>query len=582
MAKKKKIDFGFTPSEYQERIFDFIQNGHGNAVVEALAGSAKTTTAVSAMKLIPKTEKCLFIAFNKSIVNELSEKLENNKNVTVRTAHSLGLLMCNRNIEGGFTIDDYKYRVFLKNNIDRLSETANKKLSRVQKANFIDNITSLVNFSRLNLCQSSKEVLSISEKYDIPLIGDEVDVVLKALEWGKTNPTKIDYVDMLWLPNELDMNPRGMQYDWIFCDECQDFSLAMVKLFFKCFKRGTRFMSVGDKKQSINQFAGSSEEAFTMMKEQPNTQIFELPITYRCCKKVVELAKEFVPNIVAKEGAIDGEIIDESHIKDIKDGDMVLCRTKAPLVKLYTMLLKNKVKCYIKGNDIGSNLKSIVERYDIKDLNRDMRLDGLFVRLYATLFEERNKLMATRGLDYQDATLSEYIMNQYDTINTLQILSENCMTKSALLKNIDKIFTDDEDGVCLSTVHKAKGLEADNVYILCRSSMPSKLAEKEWEKEQEDNLIYVAYTRAKKRLGFVSEKEVKPMGSAMKPEQILNELRAIELIVCKILGQEPVEIENKPENARKNIEFATVVEKPITKNNVRKLSKKRKSLLDNL
>ena len=261
---------------------------------------------------------------------------------------------------------------------------------------------------------------------------------------------------------------------------------------------------------------------------------------------------------------------------------MVLCRTKAPLVKLYTMLLKNKVKCYIKGNDIGSNLKSIVERYDVKDLNRDMRLDGLFVRLYATLFEERNKLMATRGLDYQDATLSEYIMNQYDTINTLQILSENCMTKSALLKNIDKIFTDDEDGVCLSTVHKAKGLEADNVYILCRSSMPSKLAEKEWEKEQEDNLIYVAYTRAKKRLGFVSEKEVKPMGSAMKPEQILNELRAIELIVCKILGQEPVEIENKPENARKNIEFATVVEKPITKNNVRKLSKKRKSILDNL
>lgn len=40
-------------------------------------------------------------------------------------------------------------------------------------------------------------------------------------------------------------------------------------------------------------------------------------------------------------------------------------------------------------------------------------------------------------------------------------------------------------GVCLSTVHKAKGLESENVYILCNSSMPSKLAVHDWEKQQE-------------------------------------------------------------------------------------------------
>ena len=42
----------FLPSEYQKIIFDFITNGIGNAVINAKAGSGKTTTLVEAMKLI--------------------------------------------------------------------------------------------------------------------------------------------------------------------------------------------------------------------------------------------------------------------------------------------------------------------------------------------------------------------------------------------------------------------------------------------------------------------------------------------------------------------------------------------------
>ena len=37
--------------------------------------------------------------------------------------------------------------------------------------------------------------------------------------------------------------------------------------------------------------------------------------------------------------------------------------------------------------------------------------------------------------------------------------------------------------------------------------MPSRLARRDWEIKSERNLIYVAYTRAKKSLNFVSEKE---------------------------------------------------------------------------
>ena len=62
----RKVKFDFIPSEYQEKFFDWVEHGVGNALIQARAGSGKSVTAVSSMKLIPKTEKCLFIAFNKS------------------------------------------------------------------------------------------------------------------------------------------------------------------------------------------------------------------------------------------------------------------------------------------------------------------------------------------------------------------------------------------------------------------------------------------------------------------------------------------------------------------------------------
>ena len=57
----------FVPSVYQQKIYDFITNGSGNAVVSAVAGSGKTTTLINAIKLIPKDKNLIFLAFNKSI-----------------------------------------------------------------------------------------------------------------------------------------------------------------------------------------------------------------------------------------------------------------------------------------------------------------------------------------------------------------------------------------------------------------------------------------------------------------------------------------------------------------------------------
>ena len=51
---KRKVKFDFVPSKYQEKFFDFIQHGVGNAVIEAKVGAGKNQTAIVSIKLIPK------------------------------------------------------------------------------------------------------------------------------------------------------------------------------------------------------------------------------------------------------------------------------------------------------------------------------------------------------------------------------------------------------------------------------------------------------------------------------------------------------------------------------------------------
>lgn len=554
----------FVPSKYQQGIFDFIQHGNGNAVINALAGSGKTSTIVNAVKLIPSTCNALFIAFNKEIVKELEKKLAGVKNVQVKTLHSLGLLMIRRNLGTNIEIDEYKYRTFIKKNIKQLSSADFDKMTTKLMQQYTDNVIQLCDLGRYNLAQCEKDLLQVSARHDIPIIDDECNAVLNVMKWGRENTTSIDFTDMVWLPYELTLNPIGLQYDYIFIDECQDLNAAQRELFLRCFRRGTRFIAVGDKKQAIYSFAGADAESFAKLQNLPNTTTLPLPISYRCPKKVVNLANQFVDTMECREGAPDGEIVHNVSIKDIHDGDMVLCRTKMPLIKLYMRYLRMGVKSYVRGQDIGLNLLRMVDKTEQIVLNVSLQKDGVFARLYDDLFEERNRLMIKRGMDLEDATLSNQIMNKYDSIKALEILAEGLTSARDLHDRIENVFAESADGVCLSTIHKAKGLEANNVYILCKTLMPSRLATQDWEKEQEQNLMYVAYTRAKYKLGFVSETEISPSAGMIDPSAALTELNYIENKICKLLNKTPQVIMDATEVAQYNLKSATIIEEKET------------------
>jgi len=564
MARKKKED-NYELSNYQLAIIDFIRNGNGNLVVEASAGSGKTYTLMKCVEEIPGDKSILLSAFNRDIANVLKRKSKDMFNVNVSTLHSLGLQMLQRNFpDESLILDEFKYKSYLNTNIKTLSSINTYSLNKREFARYMSNIEAFINFGRCYLCETVKDLEFIEDRYDITPIADEKEVALDILEYGKHNLSQIDYTDMIWLPNVLFCKPLGMQYDWIILDEAQDLSVCQREIALKCRKINTRMLFFGDGNQCVYAFSSADPESFKKLKELPNTISLPLSISYRCAKNIVDFAQKIVPTIEANNNGKEGQIKYNVGLDEIEDGDMVLCRNNAPLMQVYVDFIKQGKKCFIRGKDIGLNLKNMVKRTGIEVLNKNLQEDGVFVRLYDAVFDMINELVCKYNISYSDAVESASVSNRLDMIKALEILSDDINTSTELIDKISNIFSDrKKGGISLSTIHKAKGLEANNVYIACRHLMPSSKAKKDWEIRQEYNLMYVAYTRAKYILGFIDDKEFESFNA--KTSETVGRLKKIENQVNYILKKEKRKFEvNNVFIANDIIRHATKIEKPKT------------------
>ena len=539
--KKKEENKEYKPSKYQLAIYYFVEHGLGNAVISASAGSGKTYTIIKLLDYIPKDKKVLIVAFNRDIRQEIKAKVINagHKNVQVDTFHSLGYKILNANFNRRFVNTDpneYKYSNYISNNISQLSTINTFRLGK-QFSQYLSNIQNLVNFGRCYLSETVEDLDKVCERYGIICIADEKEVAVKVLEWGEKCLDEIDYTDMVWLPNTLHLDSKFYKYDWIIVDECQDLNMVEKDMLFTCRRMGTRMLFFGDKAQAIYSFSGADSEAFDKLRELEDTIQLPLSISYRCPKNIVEYVHYLVPTIeYDKKNKIKGEIIENANLSDVKDGDMILCRNNAPLAKIYIELLRNGIKTKILGKDYSANLSKTIKNTKEELLNVDLSMQGVFSKLYDIFYDLVETTMHKQNITKEEALTSSSIIAKLDEIKVLEILSEGLTTSKELQERINDIFTDNkESGIILSTIHKSKGLESPNVYIACKSLMPSKTAKQPWEIEQENNLIYVAYTRTKNKLGFLDETEFKQF-DAYNPETIRS-LKSKQYIIDKLYNK---------------------------------------------
>lgn len=123
--------------------------------------------------------------------------------------------------------------------------------------------------------------------------------------------------------------------------------------------------------------------------------------------------------------------------------------------------------------------------------------------LYDLYGEKFSKFVADECRKLEAKKQAMAAENMIDKRDTLIAIARECHSIDDLHNKLATLFSDDVPDIVFSTVHKAKGLESNMVWIINPSLMPHKMAKADWEKQQEQNIMYVAYTRSKNIIYYV-------------------------------------------------------------------------------
>lgn len=535
------------PSEQQIDIFEFVdreisnyQTGRptSNLAVEAVAGAGKTTVIVAAANLIPSNLNVAFLAFNKSIADELKKRLP--AHVKAKTLNGLGhgLLLPYLRGLGVVTPEVRTSRTF---------SIMSKLLTYPQMDEFKKDIKHLVAMCKSlgivpvgipdavgatdlsatdevlkDLCVQTGHMIDPATRN---FVFQKVREVL-AISFSDTNLYEggvIDYDDQKFITVCKRPNGRTLakpQYDVIIVDETQDLNITDIKLIEMVIKDNGLIIGVGDTFQSIYGFRSGGAETFSDFKDLFKTKTLPLDITYRCGSALVKHAQELVPSIKAGPNAITGSVesIQNWSSKTFKAQDMVLCRNNAPLIDFAFKLIKDRVPVFVKGRNIGKGLIGLIEdlaseKVWVPNPNRPGKsmpkwsCENVTVQtLVRKLDEWRRKqleIIDQDDTDNEDAKLK--IHDKYDSIMIFIADNKDGMVQS-VIDVIDGMFADDniENAVVCSTIHKSKGLEADRVYHYRRDLMYSGQINIGSQMQQERNLDYVARTRGKELYAYLA------------------------------------------------------------------------------
>jgi superfamily I DNA/RNA helicase len=297
-------------------------------------------------------------------------------------------------------------------------------------------------------------------------------------------------VDYAWFNNLI-----SQPYDCIFVDEAQDANEAQLDLIARHTHKDSRIIFVGDRNQAIYAFRGGDNNSIDRIIVRFNPENFIMPISYRNSKAVVRKVNELLPHIehYAAENAIEGLTadIDQTQFTNmVKAGDMVLCKHNAPLIKPAWQLISKGIKAVIIGKNIGSNMSDLIKKFD--EGNIDETLDNL----------QQHKTEKARKLNAAGKFAeSELFTDIADS--AINLLFELSSVEKAL-KFIDDIFSETRSGVSFSSIHKAKGLESQNVFILHPELLKTGSPTIEDKNSQEYNVTFVGLTRAIENMYFVT------------------------------------------------------------------------------
>ncbi len=504
-------------------------------VVNAVAGSGKTTTLIEYAKARPKNSRILYLIFNKSVQLEAEKKFEaaGLNNVTVRTAHSLAFQHV---VKGSrYKVNNKGYSSHEMVKLLDLAVEGNERHAEHILANHIKRLVACFCNSDKKRVKEIDYLATINEKKArtfasnlYALIQQKARVFLDLMQKGEIEMTHEFYL------KKFQLSQPDLGYDYILFDEGQDASPVMLDVFLK--QKAIKVI-VGDQHQQIYAWRFAVNALSCV-----NFKTLQLSTSFRFPKAIAELA---IRTLDWKNHLKDHEkvVINGMGTAGEPQTKAILARTNLGLLQQaidYIHDNPNNDQLYFEGNiNSYTYAEDGASLYDVLNLaqGRKARIKNELIRKMEDLEDLE---------DYVDSTGDEEIRL------LLKIVQEHGDEIPGLLNEIKARHAVKQDrtaaDMIFSTVHKSKGMEYDEVYLASDFINEETILKKRDEIEageldparliEEINLLYVAMTRAKCKLYI--DHELLPVG--IQPSEYIQTRKPHEKIT-ELLYPEAEEVE---------------------------------------
>ena len=397
--------------------------------------------------------------------------------------------------------------------------------------------------------------------------------VLSLYEEAKSERGVIDFEDVLLLTigilldrEDVAAQVRG-QYKHFVVDEYQDVSPLQQRLLDLWLGRRRQLCVVGDVSQTIYSFTGATPAFLTgFATRYEGARTVRLSRDYRSTPQVVSLANRVLsrsrrggggPHLPA--GAVElvaqrpsGPAVRfETYDDDIAEAEGAVAQVRrlqaagVPLSEIAILYRTNSqsevFEQALAGAQIGYLVRGGERFFEREEVKRAMAVVLGAARtekatLTGDLGQDARTVLAREGWSEEPPAPRGAVRERWDALNALVALAdEMAQTRGAdldafhteLRERADAQNAPTVEGVTLSSLHAAKGLEWDAVILagVCEGLLPISLAEGQAAIEEERRLLYVGVTRAREHL-VISYARARNAGgrAARKPSRFLDGL----------------------------------------------------------
>lgn len=355
----------------------------------------------------------------------------------------------------------------------------------------------------------------------------------QAYEDAKVKAQKVDWEDVLVLTlGMLRAEPRALahvqqQYRFFTVDEYQDISPLQHALLDAWLGNHSDLCVVGDPNQTIYSFTGATSEYLQNFGSRyQDANVIQLTRNYRSTQQIVSFANRLtIDSATVEPLRSEGEIglaprsLSFATVADecaalaagirtkldqgVKPSDIaVLYRVNGQSESIENALALAGIDYQVRGGERFFN------RPEVQNAIRAVRAESISPT-DKSLYQTVTDICRSLGWQTQQPTEKGSAREKWESLNSFLAITEE-LSEGASIQDFAKELDERQRSqhepikaaVTLSTIHAAKGLEWDFVFIigLTEGYLPISYAQTEAEIREEQRLLYVGLTRARKEL----------------------------------------------------------------------------------